>query len=96
MTTVSTPTPPSRGQVTGEAPSHFGALGLGGTNPHVPDRMMPEDDHPERGRREEGAHRVQPNAGTAGEYAIRRARIKKPSTITISSANTTQRQLGLW
>ena len=78
--------------MTGEAPSHCGASGLGCTKPHVPERMMAKTTMPSPAAERSVPTGSSRTPGTAGESAIRRARARMHSTITTSPANT-QRQL---
>ena len=80
--------PPSISQMVGDRPSHSGAPGLGLTNPHVPERTIPNTTSPRPSAESAVPTRSSRTPARRVPSAIRRARARIPSTTRTSPANT--------
>jgi len=75
-------------QITGDSPSHSGALGLGWTNPHEPERNTPYTNRPRPAADKTEPTRSSFTSWSAGVSATRRVNLRMTMTIRTSPANT--------
>ena len=84
----STTAPAVMSQITGDSPSHSGALGFGWTKPHEPERKMPYTKRPSPAADSAVPTRSSFTPCSAGVSAIRLASKRMTMTIRTSPANT--------
>src|SRR5262245_47418529 len=84
----STAAPAVMSQITGDMPSHSGALGFGRTKPHDPERSNPYTTRPSPSADSAVPTRSSLTFGSAGASVMRRTSNKITMTIKTSPANT--------